>query len=474
MPKKKVRKPYPQNVIKSLVALFQRLIERYGIEERVYVKSDKRGVILTMSDAILSDLTTVEPPPTGKPASTPPPKPKPKPERPLFEPGTADLKPEAKRILDEMINFLRSEGVIELTRDPDYPIRVEVHTDNTPISNPRYPSNRELSSARAESVVRYFLKPEMEEIEGLDVKRLSSSGFGEFRPIAANDTPENRAKNRRIEIIIVNVQEEIVVRKMESWTEVNPGQWMLTFGDMTNLMLTFFIFLFAVSSTSKDKLQETLKQFKQIPQEKKERMLEVKRIREKERGFSPEEVKRILETKGIQDKVLVKSDKRGLILTVSDAILFDSGAAEIKPEAEQVLNGVVEIFTDTDYLIRIEGHTDNVPIVSARYPTNWELSNGRAAVVARYFIERHQLAPQRFSVAGYGEFRPVETNDDLQLRAKNRRVEIVILNKGEVKKFSGRANPVPAALPPPPTETKPETIPPSSPAEIAPESPKTS
>ncbi len=472
MPRKKVKRPYPPNTIKSLVALFQRLIERYGIEERVYVKSDKRGVILIMSDAILSDLTTAEPPPTDKPASTPPLKPKPKPERPLFEPGAADLKPEAKRILDEMIGFIRGEGVIELTRDSDYPIRIEGHTDNTPISNSRYPSSRELSSARAESVVRYFVKPELEEIAGLDVKRFSSSGFGEFRPIAANDTPENRAKNRRIEIIIVNVQEEPVPRRVEEWAEADAGGWILTFGDMTNLLLIFFILLFSVSSTSKEKLQETLKQFKQIPQEKKERMIEVKRIRKTERGFSPEEIKKILETKGIQDKVLVKSDKRGLILTVSDAILFDSGAAELKPEAEQVLNGVVEIFTDTDYLIRIEGHTDNVPIVSAQYPTNWELSNGRAAVVARYFIERHNLAPKRFSVAGYGEFRPVETNNDPELRAKNRRVEIVILNKAEIEKFSGRATPITAALSPPSAETEPATVTPPSPSpEMASEPP---
>lgn len=425
--KKTVRKPFSPNTIKSLVALFQRLIERYGIEERAYVKADRRGIVLIVSEAILSRPETAPSTPPPKPGAVTA-KPKPNPERPIFEPGTADLKPETKRILENILRFIRSDGIIELTRDPEFPVRVEVHTDTVPIENPQFPSNRELSSARADSIVRYLVTPDTEEEEGLPATRFTAFGGGESRPITANDTQEGRAKNRRIEIIVLNYQEEAPAKRSEEWLEVNPSGWLLTFGDLTNLLLTFFIFLFAASSKDSAKLQEVLYQFKKVPQ-KEERLLEVKRVREKEAAFTPEEIRKILEDKGIQDKVTVREDKRGLILSVSDAILFDSGTAELKAAAAQVLQGVIEIFTETDYLIRVEGHTDNVRIISPRYQTNWELSNGRAAVVARHFIDLHKIEPKRFSVAGYGEFRPVSSNATEEGKAKNRRVEIVILNK---------------------------------------------
>jgi chemotaxis protein MotB len=121
-----------------------------------------------------------------------------------------------------------------------------------------------------------------------------------------------------------------------------------------------------------------------------------------------------------------------LTVNMVDAILFDSGRAEIKPEGLIVLGKVIEILKSvTDKAIRIEGHTDGMPIagsLSQRYPTNWELSAARAINVARY-LQKQAINPATLSAAGFGEFKPVADNATAEGRAKNRRIEIVLVPK---------------------------------------------
>jgi chemotaxis protein MotB len=121
-----------------------------------------------------------------------------------------------------------------------------------------------------------------------------------------------------------------------------------------------------------------------------------------------------------------------LTVNMVDAILFDSGRAEIKPEGLVVLGKVIEILKSvTDKSIRIEGHTDAMPIAGSltqRYPTNWELSAARAINVARY-LQKQAINPATLSAAGFGEFKPVADNATLEGRAKNRRIEIVLVPK---------------------------------------------
>jgi chemotaxis protein MotB len=121
-----------------------------------------------------------------------------------------------------------------------------------------------------------------------------------------------------------------------------------------------------------------------------------------------------------------------LTVNMVDAILFDSGRAEIKPEGLVVLGKVIEILKSvTDKSIRIEGHTDGIPIsgsLTQRYPTNWELSAARAINVARY-LQKQAINPATLSAAGFGEFKPVADNATLEGRAKNRRIEIVLVPK---------------------------------------------
>jgi chemotaxis protein MotB len=135
-----------------------------------------------------------------------------------------------------------------------------------------------------------------------------------------------------------------------------------------------------------------------------------------------------------QGQIVITELKGKLTVDVVDKILFDSGQAEIKPEGLAVLKKVVDILIPvTDKTIRIEGHTDNVPIrggLAKRYPTNWELSAARAITVTRY-LEKEGLDPALLSAAAFGEYQPVADNETAEGRAKNRRIAIVLLPKEE-------------------------------------------
>jgi chemotaxis protein MotB len=136
--------------------------------------------------------------------------------------------------------------------------------------------------------------------------------------------------------------------------------------------------------------------------------------------------------KEIQEgQVQIKEMKDRLTVTMVDKILFPSGSAEIGKNGKKVLDKVVSILKDIkDKRIQIEGHTDNVPIVSdlkKRFPTNWELSTARATEVVRYLQEAGGIDPRLLSATGYGEYMPVAPNDTDEGKHKNRRIEIVLL-----------------------------------------------
>lgn len=119
--------------------------------------------------------------------------------------------------------------------------------------------------------------------------------------------------------------------------------------------------------------------------------------------------------------------ERGLLVRFLEGVLFDLGRAELKPEARQILQRLGGVLAGIPHAIQVEGHTDDLPITSGRFPSNWELSTARAARVVRFLIEESGIAPQRLSAAGYGEYRPVAPNDSEAHRMRNRRVDIVVV-----------------------------------------------
>ncbi len=139
--------------------------------------------------------------------------------------------------------------------------------------------------------------------------------------------------------------------------------------------------------------------------------------------------------KGMEGVSLSMED-RGLVITFLDEILFDSGKAKIKSGAFPALDKVASVITDkaSDLSVGVEGHTDNEPIKYSGWKTNWELSTARATSVLHYLVEKG-VSPSKLAAIGYGEFRPVASNDTPEGRSKNRRVEVVILP--ELEKISG-------------------------------------
>jgi chemotaxis protein MotB len=135
----------------------------------------------------------------------------------------------------------------------------------------------------------------------------------------------------------------------------------------------------------------------------------------------------------IQARVRVTFDERGMIIQLDNNLLFPPGSAELTPEARKLLDRVGAMLIVQPNHVRIEGHTDDTPIHTDRYPSNWQLSTDRATNVIMYWADQRTLPPDRLSAAGYGQYRPVVPNDSPEHRALNRRVEVVILRTSAIK-----------------------------------------
>lgn len=130
--------------------------------------------------------------------------------------------------------------------------------------------------------------------------------------------------------------------------------------------------------------------------------------------------------------ISIHKTERGLVISLAAAEYFPAGGAEIPPERRRVLAAIAPLLAAETGSLHFEGHTDDRPVANAAFPSNWELSSARAAAVARYFIDEHEVDPRRVATAGYAAFRPVSLGDSPAERARNRRVEIVVLTDGEL------------------------------------------
>jgi len=152
------------------------------------------------------------------------------------------------------------------------------------------------------------------------------------------------------------------------------------------------------------------------------------------------EAKSMLEQRLMQEigkeRVKVEMADRGLVITFVAELLFDSGKAKIKSGGKAVLDKIASVLKQItpDNEIGIEGHTDNEPIKYSGYKSNWELSTARSTEVLHYLVDKGGLNPERLSATGYGEYRPVASNETKEGRQKNRRVEIIIKPKVKIKK----------------------------------------
>ena len=126
----------------------------------------------------------------------------------------------------------------------------------------------------------------------------------------------------------------------------------------------------------------------------------------------------------------------GIIISLSDTLVFEPGSAELRPESVKMLHEIAQILDTIPNRIRVDGHTDNLPTNNPLYPTNWELSVARAVTIVRYLVEEEGIDPGRFSAAGYAEFNPLMPNDSRANRELNRRADIVIIYPESSREFS--------------------------------------
>lgn len=124
-------------------------------------------------------------------------------------------------------------------------------------------------------------------------------------------------------------------------------------------------------------------------------------------------------------QVALSKGKRGVVMTLSDKLLFSSGAANLSASAWPLMDKIGQIIKTVPVPVEIGGHTDNVPIRTSAYPSNWELSTARAVNVLRFLIEQHAIATQKLSAVGFASYQPAASNDSARERARNRRVEII-------------------------------------------------
>ena len=245
------------------------------------------------------------------------------------------------------------------------------------------------------------------------------------------------------------------MRRLRHNPEYNGSKkigWLTTFNDLVTLLMVFFVLLFTMSTIDTKKMQDfqyALQSGLGILEEGKKVAISVKKNQpvddmshimtqaEGERnkqGSSPLPDKLIDQIRQLMEDDLdieVTSTPQGTRLSFEDQVLFDFGRAVINPAGFGFLDRIADALNHIPYAVRVEGHTDNVPIQTRRFPSNWELSVARAVNVVKYFAEVSNIDPKRLSAVGYGESRPVAANDTPHNRAKNRRVEIFLLTEGK-------------------------------------------
>lgn len=238
-----------------------------------------------------------------------------------------------------------------------------------------------------------------------------------------------------------------MARKKKKPDDINTNAWMDTYADTITLLLTFFILLYSFSSTDNEKLKLIAAALKGeitgIPM-KLENTPDISK-QDIEQGIgekSPyeilvDQVQDIIDKTGLTDSIKIREEDAGVVLQLSESILFDLGKADLKPESTQILDIISGLIPSISNEIMVQGHTDNVPISSAKYESNWELSTARAVSVVKYFIETKGLDPTRFSATGYGEYQPLVDNTTPENRAINRRVDILIVQQKENDEVNG-------------------------------------
>lgn len=233
-----------------------------------------------------------------------------------------------------------------------------------------------------------------------------------------------------------------MARKKKHEEHENHERWLVSYADFITLLFAFFTSMYAMSSVNEGKfrvLSESLAVSFNPSLYSSEKKQEGPRFVKEQRpsaaidfqGTNSDNYNRI-ET-ALKDlergkKLTFIVDGQKMMIRISESMLFEPSSDELLKDALPVLDEIGASLKDLPVYIRIEGHTDNIPVNTARFPSNWDLSSARAIKILKRFIEKNNFDPKRLSAVGHGEYRPIDTNDTPTGRVKNRRVDITVLN----------------------------------------------
>jgi chemotaxis protein MotB len=234
------------------------------------------------------------------------------------------------------------------------------------------------------------------------------------------------------------------MRRKKHGDHANHERWLVSYADFITLLFAFFVVLYASSKADQRKQAQFAQAVDaafnalglfpenghgkgaamaqviddpQMPQEQTQQ--DLKHIRD--------QLQKKLGKELAANTIAMQLGHDGLVISLREAGFFDSGAATPHPSSIAAIGKIAKELAGTPYNLRIEGHTDNVPIHNGQFDTNWELSTARATRIARIFIENFGIAPARLSASGYAEYHPIASNDTAEGRAQNRRVDIIVL-----------------------------------------------
>jgi len=225
----------------------------------------------------------------------------------------------------------------------------------------------------------------------------------------------------------------------------NSERWMLSYLDFITLLMIFFLMMYAISNVDSQKSQQLAKSLKiGFNSGNKENIIAVSdnnnadpNIIDNETTTATEEEKladikkkvdELVDNSELKGSVTTSIQDRSLLISFNDSVFFNSGQASIKVDWQNKLVSISKVLNGIDNYIRVEGHTDNVAINTEYFHSNWQLSSVRASNVVEFLITQGNVKPERLSSVGYGEYRPIKTNDTDEGKSSNRRVDILILN----------------------------------------------
>ena len=215
-------------------------------------------------------------------------------------------------------------------------------------------------------------------------------------------------------------------------TEENTQEWLTTYADMITLLLAFFVMLFSISTMNLPKFQETMGAIKTamsktaLPQPRAQPTMVVSQVVGLRQRNLINEVNRALEGVPEGSTISAQFDRNKILLTIGDKTVFDPNKAELLPAGKEMLKKVAKLLeTFAEYDVSIKGHTDNVPINTPQFPSNWELSAIRATAVLRFLLSQG-IPAYRMTATGLADIDPIAPNNSPENRALNRRVEFVL------------------------------------------------